>query len=87
MSREVYKFGNAIPQSGVSGPNGERTTNALGLYVGQVGGTGDVHLVMQDGTSVLFKNVPNGILPVAHRGIHGATHATPTTAQDLVSLY
>jgi len=85
MSRQ-YKFGASVPQSGVSGPNGEQSVNGLGIYVGQHGGTGNLSVVLQDGTSLLFKNVANGILPVAVRGIHGATHATPTTAQDLIVI-
>jgi len=84
MSR-LYKFGEAIVSS--AGVTGETTAEGLAIYVGQLGGTGSVGVVLQDGTSVLFKDVPAGVLPVSCRGLHGATHGTyPTTAKNLVLL-
>ena len=88
MSREVYNFATTVSSS-PHGPTGEQTSNARAIYVGQDSGTGSVGLRLKDGTDVLFKNVPSGsIIPVAHRGIHGVTHAThATTAKDIISLY
>ena len=87
MSREVYKTAQSIVSG--SGPTGEHGVAARGLYVGgPASGTGSVGLRLTDGTDALFKNVPSGtIIPVAHRGVHGVTHATyPTTAKDVISL-
>ena len=86
MSREVYNYSQTI--SSASGPTGEVSADGRAIYVGQNSGTGSVGLRLKDGTDVLFKNVPSGaIIPVFHRGIHGATHSThPTTAKDIISL-
>ena len=72
MSRQ-YKFGTSIPNAGASGADGEQTVSGIGIYVGDSNGTGSIGAVLQDGTSLSFKNVPAGILPVAVRGIHGCS--------------
>jgi len=82
---DKYKFGQVITSS--AGPTGETVAECRAIYVGQAGGTGNIGVQLQDGTSVLFKNVANGILPITCRGIHGISHGTyPTTAHDLVIL-
>ena len=55
-----------------------KTTRAL--YVGV---TGNVNLTTEKGETVLFKNVPVGILPIQ------VTHvlATNTTASEIIGLY
>ena len=88
MSREVYNH--TISIASTNGPTGEiGGLSGRGLYVGgPASGTGSVGLRLADGTDAVFKNVPAGtIIPVHHRGVHGATHSTyPTTAKDIVSL-
>lgn len=84
MSRQ-YKHGQTITSG--AGVTGETSASGLGIYVGQQGGTGDVGVVLQDGTSLLLKAVSPGITPIAIRGIHGLTHGThATTARNLIVL-
>jgi len=84
MARQ-YKYGQTILSS--AGPTGEKSASGLALYVGQQGGTGNVGVVLQDGTSLLLKAISPGITPIAIRGIHGATHGThATTAHNLIVL-
>ena len=85
MSRQ-YKFGQALTNDS-AGLTGEQSVSGLALYVGQQGGTGNVGVVLQDGTSLLLKAISPGITPIALRGIHGLTHAThATTARNLIVL-
>lgn len=88
MSREVYNHTQAIAST--NGPTGEiGGLSGRGLYVGgPASGTGSVGLRLPDGTDAVFYNVPSGtIIPVSHRGVHGATHSSyPTTAKNIVSL-
>lgn len=53
---------------------------ARALYIGT---TGNVNLVTLGGRTVLYKNVPVGILPVACKLVK----ATLTTASDIVALW
>lgn len=52
-----------------------------GLYVGV---TGDVVLVKQDGTTVLFKAMPAGLYRIQS---YIRVNATNTTATNLVAMY
>ena len=85
MARQ-YKYGQTITSG--AGVTGETSASGLAIYVGQQGGTGDVGVVLQDGTSLLLKAVSPGITPIAIRGIHGLTHGGgfATTAKNLIVL-
>lgn len=71
-----YKTGVAVTPSDAD----ELAQVASALYIG---GTGDVAVVMVDGTSITLKSVPTGdVLPLRVRQVK----ATGTTATNIVAL-
>ena len=51
-----------------------------------VGGTGNISVRMADGQTVLFSNVPVGVLPIQVDQVHANSPGT-TTATLIVALY
>ena len=60
-------------------PHDTDVFRATALYVG---GSGDLSVVMESGTTVTFVGVSAGILPIRVRSVR----ATGTTATDIVGL-
>ena len=73
-----YAFASAVFAGGVT-PDDATELDFFAIYVGT---TGDVSVELKDGTSITFKNVPVGILPVQGIGINN----TGTSATDMIWL-
>jgi len=70
--------------TGVAVTKSDSTVLKPGCVAFYIGGTGDVAIEsIEDGTPVVYKAVPVGILPVG--GVR--VRSTATTATDIVALY
>ena len=67
-----------VPNDAADLPNYSRM-----LYVGVGGSTRDVKVTTINGSEVIFKNVPTGILMVQARKVW----AEDTTAEDIIALW
>ena len=69
----------AVDASSVT-PSDSTVLDCRALYIG---GTGDVAVVTEKGTTVTFSNVPVGFFPVACNKVN----STNTTATNIIALF